>query len=200
FYLGNVINSLYQVSTDDIAVKSNSTSLLFVGSKKYMAGASSLIAAFEALKPLYPALTLDIIGIKKSDFTNLPEGVNCHGYLDKGNSEERELYYNIFRKARVFINTTPKWGAFSASIEAMYFHTPVIVTPYSEFLKTFGPDIDFGYYCEENDEALIKDKITSIMQNESYKQLCINANNAVQHFTWDAYVDKMVEKIEGLEK
>lgn len=200
FYLGNVINSLYKVSADDINAKSNSNSLLFVGSIKYIAGANALIAAFEALKPIYPALTLDIVGIKTSDFTDLPTGVTCHGYLDKGNNEDRELYYNIFRNARIFINTTPKWGAFSASIEAMYFYTPVIVTPYSEFLKTFGQDIDFGYYCEDNDVMLIKNKILDIMQNNSYKQLCINANNAVQHFTWDSYVDKMVEKIEGFNK
>jgi glycosyltransferase involved in cell wall biosynthesis len=82
----------------------------------------------------------------------------------------------------------------------MYFYTPVIVTPYSEFIKTFGQDIDFGYYCEENDTILIKDKILAIMQNSSYKELCINANSAVQHFTWDAYVDKMIEKIEALNK
>jgi glycosyltransferase involved in cell wall biosynthesis len=200
FYLGNVINSLYKVSVDDINAKSSSNSLLFVGSNKYIAGASALIAAFEALKPIYPALTLDIIGIKTNDFSHLPADVTCHGYLDKGNDKERELYYNIFRNARVFINTTPKWGAFSASIEAMYFYTPVIVTPYSEFIKTFGQEIDFGYYCEDNDAMLIKDKILSIMQNDSYKQLCVKANSAVQHFTWDAYVDKMVKQIETITK
>ncbi|RYE17677.1 MAG: hypothetical protein EOP45_15390 [Sphingobacteriaceae bacterium] len=70
FYLGNVINSLYEVSAGDINVKNNSNSLLFVGSKKYIAGATSLIAAFKALKATYPALTLDIIGISTSDFSN----------------------------------------------------------------------------------------------------------------------------------
>ena len=143
-------------------------------------------------------LTLDIIGIEANNFSDLPGGITCHGYLDKGDSKERELYYRIFRNARIFINTTPKWSAFSASIEAMYFYTPVIVTPYNEFLKTFGQDIDFGYYCEENDASLIKNKISSILQNKSYKQLCLNANTAVRDFTWDAYVDKMVEKIEEI--
>ncbi|RZK42353.1 MAG: glycosyltransferase family 1 protein [Hymenobacter sp.] len=198
FYLGNVINSLYTVSADDIATKSNSNSLLFVGSIKYIAGARSLLAAFELLKVAYPAITLDIIGIKQSDFSAVPAGITCHGYLDKGNDKERELYYNIFRKASVFINTTPKWGAFSASIEAMYFYTPVIITPYKEFLTTFGENINFGYYCEENDATLIKNRIVDILESKSYKQLCFNANSAVKDFTWDAYVDKMVEKIEGI--
>jgi len=200
FYLGNVINSLYKVSPDEINIKNNSNSLLFVGSKKYIAGAKALIEAFESLKHTYPKLALDIIGMQTSDFEILPVGVSCHGYLDKGNDTERELYYKIFRNARIFINTTPKWGAFSASIEAMYFYTPVIVMPYNEFLKTFGQNIDFGYYCEENNATLIKSKILDILQHESYQQLCINANNAVKDFTWDAYVDKMVEKIEEITK
>lgn len=200
FYLGNVINSLYKVSADEISVKNDSNNLLFVGSKKYIAGANALIEAFESLKPIYPKLTLDIIGIKASDFDALPVDVICHGYLDKGNDKEREIYYSIFRNARIFINTTPKWSAFSASIEAMYFYTPVIVTPYEEFIKTFGKCIDFGYYCEENNAVLIKSKILNILQHESYKQLCINANNAVKDFTWEAYVDKMVEKIEEIDK
>ncbi|RZJ58464.1 MAG: glycosyltransferase family 1 protein [Hymenobacter sp.] len=197
FYLGNVINSLYKVSVNDIQIKSNSNSLLFIGSKKYIAGANALIAAFEIIKPIIPKLTLEIIGIKSNDFSNLPAGITCHGYLDKDITEERELYYNILRNARVFINTTPKWGAFSASIEAMYFYTPVIVTPYSEFLTTFGQDINFGSYCEENKPKLIKENILNIFQDKYYEQLCINANNAVKDFTWDAYVDKMLNKIEN---
>ena len=52
--------------------------------------------------------------------------------------------YEPFKKAKVFINTTPKWAAFSASIEAMYFYIPVVVTPYDEFTKTFGEHIEFG--------------------------------------------------------
>ena len=199
-YLGNVINSLHEVSIDDITIKNNSHSLLFVGSKKYIEGAKALIAAFKILKETYSLLKLDIIGIEASNFESLPADITCYGYLNKGNSAEREIYYNIFRNARVFINTNPKWSAFSASIEAMYFYTPVIITPYDEFLKTFGQNIDFGYYCEENNSILIKDKILTILQHTSYKQLCINANNAVKDFTWQAYVDKMIEKIEALAK
>jgi glycosyltransferase involved in cell wall biosynthesis len=195
-YLGNVINSLYEVSEDDMSTKSISNSLLFVGSKKYIEGAKALILAFQDLKYDYPLLSLNIIGMQSSDFVSLPKDVFCHGYLDKGDTRQRELYYKIFKGAKIFINTTPKWGAFSASIEAMYFYTPVIVTPYSEFVNTFGQDIPFGHYCETNSVSLIKEKILDILHNNSYQQLCFDAHDAVKEFTWNAYIGKIVERVE----
>ncbi|MFC1760264.1 glycosyltransferase, partial [Candidatus Neomarinimicrobiota bacterium] len=156
-YLGNVINSLYVVSEIDILKhKENSNNILFVGSKKYIEGAKSLINAFEKLKQKLSQLTLHIIGMDAGDFESLPKDVYCYGYLDKGKNDDRELYYKLFREAKLFVNTTPKWGAFSASIEAMYFYIPVIISPYNDFVETFGNDIDFGYYCEQNSSILIE--------------------------------------------
>ena len=198
FYLGNVINSLYSVSEKDVERKQQSYSLLFIGSKAYIEGARSLIAAFELLKPQYPLIQLHIVGMEKQNFGSLPENVFCYGYLNKEIENERDLYYTLMQKASVFVNTTPLWSAFSASIEAMYFYTPVIVTPYGEFRKTFGEVLDFGLYCEENIPDLIKDKITNVLENDLYPVLCNRAHNAVKAFTWDAYIDKIIAKMKQL--
>ncbi len=197
YYLGNVINSLYVISEiDAIKHKKNSNNILFVGSKKYIEGAQSLINAFEKLKQNYPQLNLHIIGMKFADFESLPKDVHCYGYLDKGKDADRNLYYKLFREAKVFINTTPKWGAFSASIEAMYFYIPVITSAYNDFVETFGSNIDFGYYCEQNSSTLIEKNIIKILNHISYKSLCINAHKSVEKYTWDAYIDKVIRKIE----
>jgi glycosyltransferase involved in cell wall biosynthesis len=198
FYLGNVINSLYDVSVDDIHIKETYHNLLFVGNVKYKEGAKALIAAFRLLKSQYPLLKLHIVGLEENELEQLPEDVFCYGYLDKGIDDDRILYYKLFREATVFVNTTPKWGAFSASTEAMYFYTPVVVTPYEEFLKTFGDTIHFGAYCEENSPALIQRKIAEILNSPSYRELCAQAHEAVKTFTWDAYMDKLIAKIETL--
>ena len=117
-YLGNVINSLYQVSEDNLLkIKKKSNKILFIGRNKYLDGAKTLIRAFVLLKRKYKDLTLHFIGIETSDFENLPNGVYCYGYLDKANDADRDLYYNLLKEAKVFVNTTPQWGAFSASIE-----------------------------------------------------------------------------------
>lgn len=196
YYLGNVINSLF-TSNESIILdkKIASTSLLFIGSKKYLEGAKLLVNAFAILKSEIPALTLNFIGLATSDFDELPSGVNCYGYLDKGNEKDRALYYKILESAKVFINTNPKWGAFSATIEAMYFYTPVIVTPYNDFVNTFGHEIGFGYYCENSSLDLLCNNIKKILNNKLYNDLCLNAHKSVKGFTWDNYIDKMLVKI-----
>ena len=69
FYLGNVINSLYDVTNSQILEKkSNSKSLLFIGSRRYVEGAQCLVDAFHVLKKDHPNLSLNIIGMNESDF------------------------------------------------------------------------------------------------------------------------------------
>jgi glycosyltransferase involved in cell wall biosynthesis len=196
-YLGNVINSVYNVSEEGaINAKENSFDLLFVGSEVYKAGATALISAFVNLKKAFPQLKLHIVGMNKVDFENLPNDVFCYGYLDKGNDDQREIYYNLFKKAKVFINTTPNWGGFSATIEAMYFYIPLVVSPYEEFVKTFGKQINFGNYCQENSPEQIEKNIKSILNNSGYNTLGINAHNAVKDYTWNVYIDKVIDEVE----
>jgi glycosyltransferase involved in cell wall biosynthesis len=197
FHLGNVINSLHEVTNSQILEKkTNSKSLLFIGSKKYLEGAQCLVRAFHELKKDYPNLSLNIIGMNESDLGDqLNEGVNCYGYLDKGKNNERELYYSLLQDAKIFVNTTPQWGAFSATLEAMYFYIPVIVTPYKEFVETFGMKIGFGCYCEKNSLDLLCANIKTIFNHPSYSTLCVNAHESVKDFTWSAYIDKMLKTI-----
>lgn len=197
-YLGNVINSLYEsTEAEAIDAKANSWDLLFVGGRKYLEGARALIEAFTRLRPDFPALRLQLIGLNESSTGPLPEGAFCHGYLDKSNSEQRALYYHLLRKARIFVNTTPKWGAFSATLEAMHFHVPVVVTPYHEFVETFGREIPFGKYCESNSPVEIETAIRSLLNEPLYNLMCREAHRAVSAFTWDAYVEKMIRKLEA---
>jgi glycosyltransferase involved in cell wall biosynthesis len=197
YYLGNVINSVNKTSASDILEKKkHSYNLLFIGSKKYADAAHNLIEAYEILKPEYPSLKVDIIGMYRSDFNILPEGVSCHGYLDKGNADARNHYYSLLENAKVFVNTSEKWGAFSATLEAMYFYIPAIVAPYNEFTKTFGKEISFGTFCEKNTPDLLANKIKEIFNHKDYASLCKNSHNAVKDFTWSAYIDKVIAKIE----
>ncbi|EOR23312.1 group 1 glycosyl transferase [Niallia nealsonii AAU1] len=199
YYIGNVINSELDVNKDEILkCKRNSNSILFVGGPKYIEGARCLINSFEMIQEDYPELELNIIGINKKEVDNLPERVNFYGYLNKSNHSDRETYYNLMKNAKVIVNTTPKWAAFSGTVEAMYWYTPVITTPYTSFIETFGSDMKFGYYCERNDPELLKNYLENIltMVQLDYVDLCINANSMVQKFTWDNYVTNLLQTIE----
>lgn len=196
FYLGNVVNAAVEVSAEEaIRKKKASKNILFIGSRVYLEGAKALLQALGQLRRQDPAWTLNIIGMKREDFSQVPEGVNFHGYLDKAKEEERARYYELMTNAKMLINTTPKWGAFSSTIESMYFYTPVITSSYPEFEQTFGREIGFGSYCS-NEPADIIAAIHNLIQDGSYEDRCRKAHEAVKDYTWDAYIDKVLSKIE----
>ncbi len=193
-YLGNVVNSLLSVSEKEILEKkANSKNLLLIGRKNaYLEGAIKLIEAVDAMKSDYPEIKVHIIGMVNTDFEYLPDFVTCYGYLDKADDEQRNLYYSLMQNAKALVNTTPKWGAFSSMIEAMYFYNPVITTPYNEFVETFGSTIDFGYFSENQSKKELINLIKSIFTTENYAEMCINSHNAVKEYTWSAYIDKIL--------
>jgi glycosyltransferase involved in cell wall biosynthesis len=199
FYLGNVVNSELSASEPEVLFKKlNSTDILFIGNKKYKEGALCLIKAFSLLRSTIPDCKVHIIGMESAEFDALPDGVICYGYLDKASEEQGKLYYSLLQQAKAVVNTTEKWGAFSSTIEAMYFYNPVITTPYKEFTQTFGNDIRFGYYCESNSVELLHTNLVRLFRDPEYKSLCINAHEAVKPFTWDAYMENLLEKIRNI--
>jgi len=195
-YIGNVINSLFttSISVSDLENKKINQKILFIGSPKYIEGARYLLQAFMLLQEKYPTMSLHFVGISDSSFEDLPSNVFCYGYLDKGDDSEQALYYKLLNEATIFVNTTPLLGAFSASIEAMYFYTPVVISPYDEFVKTFGLDANVGLFCEETSPNLLSKKIEDLLFHTDYVQICQNAHNAVREYTWDAYIDKVLDK------
>lgn len=198
YYIGNVVNAVQNLKDEEeiLQQKQYSNTILFIGSTKYLEGANALIVAVQQLQNEYQQLQVHIIGIEKSSFSQLPDFVKCYGYLDKAKQEDRNLYYSLLENAKMIVNTTPKWSGFSAVAEAMYFYNPVITTPYQDFTETFGISINFGVLNQ--DKTTLANEIKSILENNNYNQLCINAHLAVRDFTWNNYIDKFLEQLKKL--
>ena len=214
FLGGNVINDLlnkslvsrstFQVSNNNadntiivedlIEKKSKSKKLLFIGRKTtYLEAAKKLIEAYKLLKEeeAYKDYELDIVGCAASDFDSFPEGVTCYGFLNKSEEKDRKTYYDLLLNAKVLVNANPKWGAFSSTVEAMYYYTPVIVSPYQDFVKNFGETIDFGVYNQEfTAENMAKD-IKSVINSDNYTEMCNFAHENVKTYTWENYVKQL---------
>ncbi|NLM68332.1 MAG: glycosyltransferase family 4 protein [Enterococcus sp.] len=196
-----VINSLYKVGdNDELTMKKPTHNILFVGGNNYLyiSGAKNLVEAFELIKKEYPLAKLHIVGLEKTDFDQLPDGVTCYGYLDKGTQSGKQLYYTLLQSTNIYVNTNTKWSGLSTTIEAMYFHIPVVVFPYDEFISIFGREINFGYYCFENTAEKIADAIRNIFNESQYIQMCRNAHLAVKDFTWSSYAGKLLDEIESV--
>ncbi len=194
-YLGNVINAVEQPDGGDIRLKQKGYALLFVGKSHYIEGARQLIDAYRLLKSALPAVTLDIVGMGRESFGDLPEGVVCHGYLDKGDPEQRASYYGLLRNARLFVNPNPRWASFSAALEAMYFYTPLVTSAYAEMEETFGKSIAFGAYFREGVNASLADLLRELMLNADYAHMAVNAHTAASSFSWDAYVKRVLDAV-----
>ena len=181
-----------------LETKSKSKKLLFIGRKTtYLGAAKKLIGAYKLLKEEeeYKDYELYIVGCATSDFDSLPEGVYCYGFLNKSDVRDRKIYYDLLLGAKVLVNANPKWGAFSSTGEAMYYYTPVIVSPYQDFVKNFGEKNDFGVYNQDYTAISLANDIKSILNSNNYKDLCIFAHEKVKTYTWDNYTDKLLNLI-----
>ncbi len=197
-YLGvNVVNNLYEGNLDIskvIADKKNNKKILFIGGPKYREGCLLLVNAFELLYATNNEYELHVIGMSASDipFKQDRKNVFFYGYLSKDDIQQRNLYYKLVVEASVFVNPTEIWGGYSSTIEAMFFYTPVVVSPYKDFVAEFGENINFGVYNQKFTENSLYDSIKNVVTSPKYESMCINAHDATKNYTWDRYVEKML--------
>lgn len=200
-FLGNnVINTLYSGSVDAekiIQSKMQSHSILFVGAHKYLEGAKRLIEAVGILHKKDCNIQLDIIGMGSKDLGKMPDYAHCWGYLNKSNPKGNERYYEILFRASLFTNPTPIWAGYSSMVEAMYYYTPVAVSPFEEFQNEFGSNINFGKYYETFEPEAIAMKIEEQLDTnrETFRQMCINAHERVKDYTWSAYIERLEQLV-----
>lgn len=198
-FLGNnVVNMIQRPPSNYKSVinqKRESYSLLFIGMKKYLSGAQLLVDTFDEIKKVFPNAELHIVGLTKADLKNLTDDIYCYGYLHKDNSKEADVYYGLMQKASVFVNPTEKWAGYSSTIEAMYYYTPVVVSPYEEFVGEFGKQINFGVYNKVFSKESLATSILSIFNADNYDELCLNAHNRVKDYTWDNYVERLLADV-----
>lgn len=199
----NVVNTVYEGSIDSdelILNKYNSNKILFIGKKHYIKGAELLIKSFLVLKQKYPKLELHIVGLEKNDikglFGNELNDIFFYGFLHKERDNEKNIYYDLILSAKIFINPTPIWGGYSSTIESMYYYTPVILSPYKDFVKEFGEDIDFGIYNNTFSENDLVENISKILEldESNYRSISKRAHDVVKDYTWDNYVDWMIKE------
>lgn len=203
YYLGgNVVNAVRALPDKPgglIQKKFESSRLLFIGNKKYLEGAQALLQAYRLLKKEIPNLELTFIGLTPSELGHLPQGAEALGYLRKEVPAEQALYYKRLSESKLFVNPTRHWGGYSSTIEAMYYYTPVLVTPYADFVEEFGREIDFGQYTTGDAEDVAEKIRTCFSWEENvYSLQSKKAHEKVAEYTWGAYVDKLLCKIEAL--
>ena len=183
-FFGNVVNieDDVELSQNEIEVKYNSNKILFIGQSAYLTGAVDLIKAVIELRKLNIKYEVDIVGISLSEIDFKFDWLRVHGYLDKQDERQKLKYNSLLTNAKYFINTTKVWAGFQSILEAMYYHTPVIVSAnpgLSSFFKGEDPLIYLGekalvdLLCQKEKEKF-----------SDYLITCTNSKDAVKQHTW----------------
>ena len=203
-FSSNVVNNLNSQKMNGSALvehKKKKKSLLFIGRIHYLEGVLLLMEAFKIIRQKHPDIELNIIGMRSEEVSVSKEtaGINFYGFLRKEEEEECRLYYKLISEATILINPTSKWAGYSSLIEAMYYYTPVITSPFEDFVKEFGADIKFGAYCHHKDNLV--EVIEQILKQDEihYQEMCINAHKCVKYHTWEHYTDLLLNEIEKLQ-
>lgn len=191
---GNVINCAIEPSADVIQRKNKKRSILFVGRSHYLKGLEMLMDALPAIRNVYPDIILNVIGISPEMVSGKRhDGVMFHGYLHKEIQEECSSFYDLLADASVIVNPNPEWAGYSSLMEAMYYYTPVVVSPFESFVRDFGSELDFGAYCSLDDVA---EKILAVLSSEQFTELCEAAHRHVKDYTWENYTKCFIRLIE----
>lgn len=136
FFPGGInLSSSQELSEVLIRNKFEAKTLLFIGRKHYVDGAFKLYSAFNLLRDEIPDLKLVIIGLQQSDIMHAnssSENVKYYSFLDKTISSDYLTYVDALKNATLFINIASIGGAYQATLEALSFGTPVILTEYPE--------------------------------------------------------------------
>lgn len=194
YCFGNVVNvdSDVTLPVDVQKKKITSKRFLFIGQPFYLSGALELISAALKLRQQGIDCEVDIIGIDSELIGAEYPWLRVHGYLDKEKSSDKRRYYDLLSNAKLFVNTTPGWSGFQALLEAMYFHTPIVVRP-NESLESYFPDlVKVADILEENGPNLETILLESLTNPERYQQMSNAARKAVEASTWDNFTIKLI--------
>ncbi len=197
----NVINNLSGITTLDASQLRNkyrSDYILFVGRPAYKTGLLKLIEAIKTIDA--PTLRVEVIGMTADDIPQAPPSVHFNGFLHKDVPAQRDRYYSLMTGARCIVNPTSKWAAYSSIVEGMYFYNPVIVTPFSQFVKEFGGKIPFGFYIDEHTPGSLARSIETLLglPEHEYIAMSLAAHDSVKHYTWQRYATDMTRIMAAL--
>ena len=199
-YYGNVVNMDHQhVGREELLTRKRmSKEIVFIGNRKYKEGLERLAEAIDVLNGSGPSeLIVHVIGMDRHDLPSAPRNMKFHGYLDKGDPAQKRTYLDILERSRLFVNPNPKWAAFSASCEALFLYTPVVIFPYGEFESTFGDINKVGHSLDSTEPRSLANAISSLMDDDrAWSQKAIAAHHATEMMTWDNYITQYLHDLE----
>lgn len=170
--------------------------LLVVGGAWYQQNVEYVIQAADRL--CNENIVVDVVGRDSAATKPKYCKVVFHGYLNKDDENERQVYDALFVNAKCLVNIRQGWGAGSSAAEAMYRYVPVVIGRYLDIEAMYGEaEGRFGLYCKPGDVADLTAQLRKLlaMQPAEYAQLCQSAHEITKNDTYQHLVSSMLDAI-----
>ncbi|MFZ2865483.1 MAG: glycosyltransferase family 4 protein [Ignavibacteriaceae bacterium] len=177
--------------------KFNNQLIIFIGRKHYLDGAHKLLEANKIIKKNKRIVNykIYIIGLKKELLTPLDENVTIIEFINKNDVNDIKFYSDLLASATLFVNPSSIGGAYMATLEALYYHTPVVLTQYPEINSFFNDKEKPGLLIRPDlSPLLLADEIENIMGNA---QIWLKYSNAASKISNELGWDKLISHIEN---
>lgn len=168
--------------------------ILMIGREFERKGGLDLLAAFTIVKEKIPEARLKIVG---PELKNLPEGVECFGYLSKDRNEDLELLLALYLEATVFVMPSLYEPFGIPFLEAMAHRLPCIGTNICAIPEIIDDGLS-GYTIPPGRPDSLAEKLLAIMQDPDRNRSFGEAGykKYKREYRWEKVAEKMVAAID----
>ncbi len=166
---------------------------IFIGGEPWRKGLDILLQAFKQLTQKYNNISLDVIGTKDNEFTKYStSNVIFHGYCDANK------IINILSSNDIFVLPSRYERAGHATIEAMWYGLPVIVTNTCGLPEPVN-NSGCGYVIKSESVQELENAMISLIETpqlvmEMSKKAIISSRDS---WTWDKTCERIIREIQN---
>lgn len=199
YFYGNPVNIEGDVNViESINGGIKSKHILLVGGATYQPNVEAVIQAVNLLEDRN--IVVDVVGRTRAETKPKHCTVNFYGYLNQDKVEDKDIYEQLYRKARCFVNIHKGWCGGSSVAEALYRGVPVIVSNHKEIVELYGDGKSiigkqkWGYFCEAGNIEMLAEQLKELLavSNEIYSDMGNAAHAITANDTYDNFISKLL--------
>lgn len=192
----NFETSFSETECQILAAKKKNKDILFIGKGAYKRGVDILIEAFNLFNRANAnAFTLHLVGIAAENTASVDDKIIRHGYLNKNNPSDLKTYYDLLKKARLFVMPMRHGPRPGVVKEAGLMYTPVITTNIWNMEELIKNNVN-GILVERFDPRVFADRMDFLVKNETiWGNIARKAHQMAKNkYSWDNAISSFLSK------
>jgi alpha-maltose-1-phosphate synthase len=175
----------------------DSKQILFIGVEFERKGGWNVLKAFRILRAKHKTAKLHIVGPRTLKLpTELSQGVEYHGHLNKAHPDHMKKLNQLFAQASLFVMPSLNEPFGVAPLEAMANHMPVIVTGRWALKEIVQPGFNGALVEPNNVDDLYQTMSRLLDDPEDLRRMGRNGRELVlSNFTWEHTARRIIASV-----